>query len=492
LKKRSLLFCALAALVTAGVLAGCGNNYYFAGRVLPPSGIRNRVLIAVQNPSALSKGALAFVDAYYDIRQSYNDKIPAFSISGFSGALPSTIQSMPEEQVGAVYGSGDGSYTLINYAKESSAGAIATLSGTVGISSQIFVSRSRNYVIAASQEAHVLTVIDAAHGKSYSLSLPGVYHVSMNPGGSVMMAFVENSNYAYFPLRLTAADQTTLGAYYLAHQTWPAPYIDCEPKNLPGMCLAQMQDPSTGNPLSFDRPVKAVFSADGSTAFILNCGPECGGTASSVSFLTTGPLNVTDGQQTGSLPTQAALKAATIAVPGGASNALEATGGTDPVDTLYVLGQGSTTGTLADGQLFSGYLTPVNISAKTAGAPISVSDSTPGQRTRMILADDNTLWLGGIRCTQGERYATGQAYGCLTMFNLASNTVTMIEPYQGDLTGLAAVTGLHKLYIAEGGQVYIYSTVDGSAINNFYVTVTGTAYDVAYMDAITDGDNTVY
>jgi hypothetical protein len=59
----------------------------------------------------------------------------------------------------------------------------------------------------------------------------------------------------------------------------------------------------------------------------------------------------------------------------------------------------------------------------------------------------------------------------------------LIEPYLGDLTGIAAVTGLHKIYIAEGGQVYIYSTTDGSAINNFYVTVTGTAYDVAYMDA---------
>jgi len=68
----------------------------------------------------------------------------------------------------------------------------------------------------------------------------------------------------------------------------------------------------------------------------------------------------------------------------------------------------------------------------------------------------------------------------------------MIEPFQGDLTGLAGVTGLHKIYIAEGGQVYIYNTRDGSAINNFYVTVTGTAYDVAYMDGLTDGNNTVY
>ena len=45
------------------------------------------------------------------------------------------------------------------------------------------------------------------------------------------------------------------------------------------------------------------------------------------------------------------------------------------------------------------------------------------------------------------------------------------------------MTGLHKIYTAEGGQVYIYSTTDGTAIDNEYVTVTGTAWDVAYMDA---------
>ena len=99
---------AAAALVVATALAGCGTTTYFAGRSLPPSGLANRVLIAIQNPSAFTKGALQFVDAYYDIRSSYNDKVGGFSISGYSGALPVTIQNMPEEQYGAVYGSGDG------------------------------------------------------------------------------------------------------------------------------------------------------------------------------------------------------------------------------------------------------------------------------------------------------------------------------------------------------------------------------------------------
>jgi hypothetical protein len=110
----------------------------------------------------------------------------------------------------------------------------------------------------------------------------------------------------------------------------------------------------------------------------------------------------------------------------------------------------------------------------------------------MILADDNTLWIGMTKCTNGVRAATGQPYGCLTMYNTSNNTVTLLESYLGDLTGIAAVTDLHKVYVAQGGQVYIYATANGAAISNQYVSVTGTAYDVAYMDAVTDGNNTVY
>jgi hypothetical protein len=95
------------------------------------------------------------------------------------------------------------------------------------------------------------------------------------------------------------------------------------------------------------------------------------------------------------------------------------------------------------------------------------------------------------KCTNGERANNNLSYGCLTMVNTSTNAATLL-PYNGDATGIAAVTGLHKVYTAEGGQVYIYSTVDGSSINNSNVTVTGTAYDVAYMDGLTDDNNTVY
>jgi hypothetical protein len=470
------------ALLVAAALAGCGSTTYFAGRTLPPSGIANRVLIAIQNPSALSAGSLQFVDAYYDIRYKYNsaNTNPAYGISGFSGALPITIQNMPEEESGAVYGSGDGSFTLIDYGQEKTTGAVGGLNGK---SSSVFITRNQTYAFAASHPANggdTLTVVDrsATNAGSYGLSLPGVYRVSVNPGGSAALAFVQNSNYAYYPRKLTAA-QTN--AYSGGPSTWPTGAVDCEPQNAPGWCLFQALSPDDNKPLVFDRPVKAVFSADGGTAYVLNCGPECGGSTASISPLPVAPLIYLVGQQSGTLPTHSALASSTTAIPGGATNAL--------VDstTLYVVGQEKTN------SLWGGNLTVVDLSKSpiAVSTTASISDGAPGAMSRMILADDNTLWIGMTTCTSGVRYNTGQAYGCLTMVNTTTNAVTLL-PYIGDATGIAAVTGLHKIYTVEGGQVYIYSTVNGTAIDNQYVTVTGTAYDVAYMDALTDANNTVY
>jgi hypothetical protein len=474
------------ALVVAAALAGCGTTTYFAGRALPPSGLANRVMIAIQNPSAFSSGALQIVDAYYDIRFKYNsaNTSAAFSIGGYAGNLPLTIQNMPEELSGAVYSSGDGALNMINYAAEKLTGST---SGLNGHSSSIFITRNQTYVFAASQSTHELTVVDKSgtSAGTYALNLPGVYRVSVNPGGSAALAFAQNSNYVYYPRKLTAAQST---AYSGGPSTWPTGAVDCEPQNAPGWCLFQALSPNDNQPLVFDRPVKAVFSADGGTAYVLNCGPECGGTVSSVSPLPVAPMIYLIGQQSGVLPTHSALASSTIPIPGGASNALVSS------STLYVVGQKQMT----DGY-WGGYLTVVNLLTSTVlpstGSvpnPVSISDGTPGAMSRMLLADDNTLWIGMTQCTNGERANNHLPYGCLTMFNTSTSKVTLLEPYIGDATGIAAVTGLHKIYTAEGGQVYIYSTVDGTAIDNQYVTVTGTAYDVAYMDGLTDANNTVY
>jgi len=486
LKKRSLWMSAIAALAAAATLAGCGSTTYFAGRTLPPSGIANRVMVAIQNPSALSKGALQILDAYYDTRYEYSNMSKTYSISGYSGGLPSTIQNLPEQTLGLVYGSSDGSLYKISYAKETSSGAVSGLSG---LFSSVFASRDLVYTVGASVQNSIVTVVDQSGTNSgtYTFTLPNAQTVSMNAGGSVALIFAKNSDYMYYLRKLSASETTK---YSGGSSTWPAGAADCEPVNSPAWCLMKALDSGTGAALTFDRPSKAVFSNDGGTAYVLSAGPESGGKVASVKAISIAPMIYLSGQHSGTLPTQTALDSTMVKTPGGATNALV------NGSVMYVVGQQKMTDGYWGGHLTEVTLPTSGLTGATAGSAISISDGTPGYASRMVLGDDDTLWIAMQKCNQGERANNpgtyGSNYGCLTMFNTSSNTVTAIEPWLGDATGVTAVTTLHKVYAAIGGQVYIYSTTSGDAINNQYVTVTGTAYDVAYMDATSDSDNTVY
>ena len=476
MNKRSPLYplsSALVFLTLSLVLAGCGKNFYFAGRTLPPSAVTNRVLIAIQNPSALTSGALTFADAYYDIRHAYNNDNVLLTIGGASVSLPLTIQNFPEEQLGAVYNAGNGSVALINYATEKQASSV---SGNPA--SSIFTSRDQRYLLAADQSAHFLLMNDRVLNRTIALNLPGVYQVSINPSATIGMAFVQNSNVAYSVVHLTG-DQTTAASQSPDPQHYqPAgalqPAQDCEPQNLPVYCVFPV---TVGTGASFDRPVKAVFSSDGATIYVLNCGPECGGVASSI---TTIPITASSLNTTSNGPSGLNLQAnATYAVPGGATNAIS--NGT----TLFVAGQA----VQPDGEL-AGNLSLFNLGNNTVAATYSITD---GAHKKMLFADDSTLFIGSVQCQSGERYHLNpnSNVGCLAMFNTGTNTVSF-DTYKGDLTGIADVEGLHKIYVAEGGQVYIYRTTDFSELDNSNVTVTGTASDVAYMDGTTDANNTTY
>ncbi|HEY3989749.1 MAG TPA: hypothetical protein VGM02_10660 [Acidobacteriaceae bacterium] len=476
MKKRSRLSLAVAAFVAVAVsfiLLGCGKNFYFAGRTLPPSGLTQRVLVAVDNPS----GSLQFMDAYYDIRHPFNNPNGQFSIGGYTGANPVTIQNMPEEQTGFVYASGDGSLASISYAQEKLNSNVVA-GGTIATS--IFGSRKSDYFVAADQNSHAMLVFDVALGSQLLMDVPGIYRISMNPNATLVLGFVQDSNNVYTLIKLTLAQQTQ----YATKASWTAAgFQDCEPQTLPKYCVGRVGDPSG----LFDRPTKAVFSADGQSIYVLNCGPECGGTKSGVVTI---PISSTvlNGNQGGpaGLPVTATAPGLTatsvLAVPGGATNALQS--GT----TLYVAGQQP-----QPDLLLAGYLSVVNLPTNIVTGQYAISDGT---HNKMSVADDNTLWIGSVGCQNGERFKDNQngqkvQFGCLTMFNTSTNAVT-VDRYIGDLTGIADVEGLHKIYVGEGGQVHIYSTTDFAELDNTNVTVTGTVSDVAYMDGSTDSNNTTY
>ena len=475
-----------ALLVVSLALSACGKSFYFAGRPLPPSGILNRVLIAAQ---ISGQGSLSLVDGLYDIRHNYNNTVAAFPIGGFSpSALPFSIQNLPAEEAGLVFANAGsagqaGSLTSVNYATEKS----STLLPAPGnaIASSIFAATNQGIIVSAQQQTHQVEVYDATTTPTvFLLNVPGVYRVSVSPGGTLALAFVQNqsgNNSVYSVVHLTNAQQQAAAALpYPRNVNFALDGVnaeDCEPQNLPQYCIYPVTV-SAAAPV--DRPMKALFSPDGTSAYIVDCGPECGGQTAGLTQI---PLKGLNSGIEG--PAGAGLTTTKfIPVPGGITDGLF------NGSTLYVAGQQIVA---ADG-LFTGELSLVNLGTDTVSAPIPISDGT---HQRMVLADDNTLWIGSSNCQSGERYKQAQAgatvsYGCMTMFNTATNTVTTIESYKGDGTGIAAITTLHKVYTAEGGQVYIYNTVAGAALDNANVAVQGTVVDVAYMDAPDDSDNTWY
>jgi len=466
----------IIALVSLG-LSSCGQRYYkfpaytYANRPIPPSKIDSRVLVGVSVNG--SSGSLEILDGKRDIRSSIFDANSSFHISGFSSGFPSTILNFPEQVRGFVYSDSDGSISNVNYSTEAS----TPISGgfSPNKSTSLAIPISFNHIYAALESTGQIGVIDNLAGKSYPLNLPNVYKIFVNQGDTVVLAMVRNSNTLYRVLKLNA------------NQAAPAGAVDCQPYNLPVYCVVPVAD-STTNP-SFDRPVNAYFSLDGSSVYVLNCGPECGGNTAGVTVLQQGALTV----DLNTAPYPAAVTSS-VAIPGGAT-AVVADG-----TNLYLAGQ-----QLQPDGLFAGRLTLLNLSTMVPSAPISISD---GNHTKMLFADDNTLWIGSQSCATGERQAHGQNYNCLTRFDLGANTAQIfpnVTPggsatvpypnanqnpfYYGDLTGLCWIQNQHKIYTAYGGQIHAFNTADGSEINNQQITVQGTALDVAYMDALTNAAN---
>jgi len=552
---RVRMLCGLLLGLSTLALCGCHSaayyyykfpEYNYAGRPVPPSKLAQRVMIGVSNNG--SSGSLQIVDASRDIRSNVEDTIPFFSIGGYSSGYPATIFNFPAEMRGYVLSNSDGSLVNINYSTEASAGSVGTFQSGAGA---VALPPFAGHYYGAEESAGILEVIDNLTGGTYGLVLPNVFKVMVNSGDTVALAMVRNSNTLYRVFKLNQGQYLTQLAATAATGS-----ADCEPSLLPVYCVVQV-------PGTYDQPINVYFSQDGATAYVLNCGPECGGKTASITQLQQGPLNQ---NVIPSSPVQPNPQIANVPVPGGVTDAIS--DGT----TLYMAGQ-----QLQPDGLFAGFLTTMSLATNTITGQYSISD---GNHSKMLFADNNTLWIGSQFCSTGERakqaslgFTTQAAnYGCLTRFvpgtaavlptwgpgtvysvsqqvtdgtntqvvqsagtsggstpswntavngttqdgsivwvNIGSTTRVGILPsitpnvsgsnaltvpypnqdnnpyYYGSLTGLCWVQNFNKVYTAYGGQVHVFSTVDGSEIDNQYVTVQGTALDVAYMDALTDG-----
>jgi hypothetical protein len=420
LKNRSLPAQVVSGLLLAAItlaLTACGQRLYvypsstYSGRPIPPSGLLQRVMVAYTTGiSPTSGGGLQILDGLRNIRMNIQDTIPSFSISAFSDGEPVQIINFPEEMTGYVRSYASGNLDTIDYSTEKKTGTAATFgaySPSAGAAANGTIFAGAGGTGVGSVDAGFLMVTTG--GSTYNLNLPNVDKVVVNASGTTILAMVRNSNSLYRVVKVPATANPL-----------PIPgAVDCEPLLLPVYCVV----PVAG---TYDRPSDAVFSLDGTSVYVLNCGPECGGTTASVTVLQTAALIVNQPPTVDPLssgapsPLQTLPVANPIPVPGGVTAALP--DGT----TLYMAGQ-----SLQNNGLFGGNLSLLNLSTYVVSpTTYSISDGT---HTRMLFADNNTLWIGAQQCATGPRAAaagsggTSQAanYNCLTRFvtNSATNTI---------------------------------------------------------------------
>ena len=445
------------------------------------------MLVAIGNGSLLGTGNAEILDAKRDIRFNVYQPNSTFPVSGFSaGGSPIQIFNYPEQSLGVIY-SNDRSTSAISYGTESQTTQVLPANTLSALPSSLFVPSDRSFVYAAIEQSGQFLVADLGAGANYAFSLPGAYRVAVNPAHTVVLVMTRNNNNVYRLLRLNV------------DQGPPPGYINCQPVNKPIYCVLPVgnsqPDGSVSEP-SFHRPQNAYFSPDGSQTYILSCGRECGGTGAdaqpAVHFVNTATI------RTDSYPISATYVSPVVATTPVAGATVALSDGA----TLYVAGQ-----QLLNDGYFSGLLSVVPLATPAVTSTFNISDGT---HTKMLFADDNTLWIGSQNCASGERASKQQNSNCLTRYDI-TNAAAAIVPavtqtgatpvpvpfpnenldqfYYGSLTGLCWVEGLHKVYTAYGGQVHAFNTADGSEIDNTNFTVQGTAVDVAYMDASTNVAN---
>ena len=409
-----------AAICLVG-LASCGGSNNGTTQVTTPNGN------TVNNPSGSLKNR-AFISNQYSgnlqIVDSANDTTAFFSSSNTNvnttnqivdlsvnipvGISTTFLARSPDGTTTAVY---DPASVAITFLTNSTQAIIGTFSVPTAASMELFSADSTTLYVPTANAPVSGTIpgaIQVADVTTFSITssiaVPSVRWIALNPAGSIMLAFAANSDSMWF---------INLGATPIA------------PVALPG----------------FSRPVGAFFSSDGNTAYVLNCGNQCGGSA---------PPSVAVFNMTTQTITS------TIVVGGASVGLLNGT-------TLYVAGYGG-------GQTGTFDIVDVAGMARTTANSIVIND---GQQWKMAL-NNNKVYIGAVTCSNIST-------GCLSIVNLATQTVDPPLPPLGAVTGLLSVPNRDTMYTIQGGVLYIYDTTTDQ-LQKTQLAFRGALYDVLQID----------
>ncbi|HEX8893564.1 MAG TPA: hypothetical protein VF783_09585 [Terriglobales bacterium] len=417
--KRAVLL--LGTCVSLLFIVSCGSNNNYTGpngnvTVGQPSMLKNRAFITNQY-----SGNVQIVDsqtdttAYYSVTNNntgvnVNTSVAATAVNiSVGGTLTFELLS-PDTTETLVYDSASFTMTFITNATEVTNGSV-TLANWADMalyspdSTKVYVPVPNAPITNA--RAGGVQVIDTTTGAITSTyAVPSAHWVAISPNGNTLLVFALNSDTMYL-IDLTQTTPTAVA--------------------IPG----------------FARPVNAFISSDNSTAYILNCGPECGSTA--------GPPSV----MRFDLATQTIT--ATLPVAGASVGLLQGS-------NLYVAGYpGGANGTLD--------LVNISNMTRTTGNPVAIGD---GNHTTMSVSNNNKLYIGALSCRNST-------VGCLSIVDLGKLTLDTVSQPLGAVTGLQSIPGRNTMYTIQGGVLYIYDTTTGQ-LQSTQIAFRGALYGVLQVD----------
>jgi len=403
-------------LLASASLVSCGSYSRPSSSTSNTTGAKLRAFIT--NPLApAGVGTTPIID----VVDALKDKL--VGAIAIPASQPRFMVVFPNKRFSLVYGAGSNSITKIENATESVNGSALTLAGPT---ESIVVGPDNVTAYAAvptaavnGQDQGVVEVLNlASNTVTATIPVPGAHFVAVSHNGSRVLVFgVQTSTFSGLALITPSLIGTSQN-----------PVLEFP------------------NPSAFDHPVAGIFSSDDNTAFILNCGAECGGTAASVI-----PLDMTAN------------------APGNPVSVNAATVGMLAGSTLYVAGTPPSClpGTIAPD---CGTLSVIDTSlmAVTNQNLIFITD---GYHNHMEMGADGQLFVGARTCSAG----------CLSIFDTTGSGKVTLPTDTGDVTGIQPITARHVVYVCENGELRIYDTTTDK-LQATQIDIIGQAVGVKLVD----------
>ena len=436
--RKALIFL-LFLLPASMICLSCGG--YSAPAGTTAGGVKDRAFVSNSVSSGSGAAGVYVVNAQTDVR-AVAAPISAGNTPGIMVLTPNRAQTLVFSGSGTQ--SSDNQLSIVTNASD----AVASHVALPGMTESFVVSPDSSAAYVAVPTAKVVgqspgrvEAISLSNGSVTGVAnVPAVHYLSINNSGSRLLGFSDNSDQV-------AVITTSLIAT--------------------GNAVT-----FTGGPGVFDHPVAAFFSSDDSTAFVLSCGAECGGTQASVQqfnlitntlVVSTPICSIDNAQETQCAGSTFLVNGPTIYIAGTPHSA-----GGGP---SLLCSAGTTTTQATNCGMLS--TLDLNTMLVTNSAPIVITD---GYHNRMAMAANGQLFIGARTCTE---ISATETRGCLSIYNTLATPVgsvppggVLIPPENGDVTGLQPVAKRTVMYVvqgrgvSQGGSLFIYDATTDLLENN--------------------------